>query len=142
MGASSYVGSWRRWFGCWGGSLLAVSLLCGCAKVEEMAKTTTDTSKEKIASQTSKPAPAADNAAASTSAPSSPKIDSEKVLQEFLALPSGQIADEHLTRLASMDSTHREQVLNLDLSGSRVTGAGLGKLAAFPNLAELKLAGI
>ena len=123
--------------------LLGAGWIVGCAKVEEMAKTATETAKEKVASATSKPADAPAQAVpqASSSAPAAAtaKVDSKKVLEEFLALPRNDIRDEHLIRLASMDEAHREQVLKLDLKGTSLSAAGISALASFPNLAEVNL---
>jgi Leucine-rich repeat (LRR) protein len=122
-------------WGCW---------LSGCAKVEEMAKTATETAKEKVASATSKaPEDTAQvlpqGASSSPAPPATTKVDSQKVLQEFLALAPADIRDEHLLRLAAMDASHREQVVQLDLTDSVISGEAIGALVSFPNLSALTL---
>src|SRR5688500_14613344 len=121
---------------CLGAILVCGSWLVGCGKVEEMAKTATETAKEAVASQTTKPAAAPEKAAPATASPApvAPKIDSEKVLREFLALASNDIRDEQLQQLASMDASHREQVVRLDLAASPIGAAGIHTLKSFPNL--------
>lgn len=127
-----YLGAVLAW-ACW---------LAGCAKVEELAKTATDSAKETVAAQAAKPTANKPQEIPATPSPApaaAAKVDSQRVLREFLALARSEIRDEHLARLASMDAAHREQVLQLDLAGAAIGAEGIRTLTSFPNLAELNL---
>jgi Leucine-rich repeat (LRR) protein len=72
-------------------------------------------------------------------APARPAVDADKVMREFHERPSHEQSDETLALLASLDASHRESILKLNLSVAPISNDGVKLLAAFPNLEELNL---
>lgn len=63
----------------------------------------------------------------------------EQIYEEFLGIAQGLKKDEHLAQLAQFEPGLREQIVQLDMSGSQMSDRGTTYLKAFPNLEELKI---
>lgn len=133
--------------------LFVLGVVVGCAKVEEAAKSAAASAKEAVSQATSKEsapanpataktaaaeAPSAEPASARSPAPA-PRVDQDRVLNEFLAMPAEEVTDEVLAQLAAMDAAHREAIIKIAVTDGNISEPSLALLGKFPNLAELSL---
>ncbi len=90
------------------------------------------------------PVPAVVSPDPATPAPTVPSVPPpvvktpQQTIEEFFALPTVEIRDEHLQQLAAL-TEGLDTITSLDLTRSGVSDEGLKTLAAFPKLAELIL---
>ena len=122
------------------GVIVSLSVLGGCDAVKEIVDDTTGGNKPPIvAAPTQQPAqPQVVQPDASQQAQPPAPVDPRNLLADFQTLKPFEINDLELSKIADVPEA-AAQIVEIDMTGSQVSAAGINVLTKFPNLKSVTL---
>ena len=126
------------------GSILALFLavtLTGCDQVQDLVDGGADPATPTDSAPSTAPAGAPAQPAATATTPAAAPADPATVLATFRAIAPRDVTEAALRKVADVPEA-ASQIVDLDMTGSKVSGGGLTLLEKFPNLKTVKLSNV